>query len=393
MSLRTDRRRRVWADDLLNSDLDEALPSGKEPLPNASGLRYAREALRENQMRLVDLVPLRALPFTLLFSGTVALISALLASFLWLAELAKFVPGNVLAPFDLRAQHNLATWLMSLLLLGTTQLSLIVYSVRKHRIDDYHVRYRVWLAMALVSLIAATNIAVPIGQWLDAAVAPLARWCGIAEHYGSWAALSMVMLYFTIRLTLETRTSKLAISVFALSTIAFAIPYAMGIQWLALELATHALVVSTGARLSGCLLLLTGTAAFARHVLLDVEGKLPERKPKVKKPAKVKKPRVEKSQDTDEPATTSSKSHVDPPQKPKPHIAVRTDLDTKPRPIAVPKPAPLASKPVAIVQKQDDDDEDEDDDSSSPDMRNLSRAERKRLKREAKLARRAEMAR
>jgi hypothetical protein len=393
MSLRNDRRRRVLADDLLNPDSAEALPSGNEPLQIASGLRYAPAARRENQARLVDIVPQRALPFFLLFSVGVAFVAALLLGFAWLPNLSQLVSAEALAPLDLSLEHNLATWFMSLLLVGNMQLALMVYSVRKHRIDDYHGRYRIWLAMALASLIASINIGTGIDQLLRVALAPLARWCGVAEQYGLWAASGIVVLYLTVRLVLETRRSKLAISVLVLSAIAFVLPLVLDMGWLSFDTAAQGLLFKVGSRLAGCLLMLTGTALFARHVILDVEGKLREREPKTRKPAKAKKPRPEKTRTNEEPSTTTAQTMVDPSQKPKPHIVVRTDLETKPRPTLAPKPAPLAPKPVVNTREVEDDDERDDEDGSSTDLRNLSRTERKRLKREAKLTRRAEMAR
>lgn len=393
MALRNDRRRRVLADDLLNSASSEPLANGDEPLSGASGMRYATAAKRENQPRVVDFVPLRALPFTLVFSAGVLLIAGLLLVFVWLPELGRYVPAEALAPLDLSADHNLAMWMASLLLLSNMQLALLVYSVRRHRVDDYKSRYRIWLAIALASLLVSVDLATGVHQLVKVALAPAARWCGVAEQYGLWAALGIVATYLTVRLILETRRSPGTLMTLLLAAALFAAPRLLPVSLLGLEAASHEVLFRVGTFLAGCLLLLTATMAFARHVLLDVEGKLPERKRKAPKSARPRKAKSSKIEGTDDKSSTS-KVTADPPQKPKPHLGVRTDLDAAPKPAPVPRPTFVPSKPTPqpVARRADDDDdseEDADEDRQSTDLRHLSRADRKRLKREAKLARRA----
>ena len=392
MPLRTDRRRRVLADDLLTAASTDDLPMGSEPLQGASGMRYAPAARRENQPRLVDFVPIRALPFTLIVAMGLIVIATLLSAHAWLGRLSEFLPADSLAPLDLATEHSLATWFASLLLLSNMQLALLVYSVRKHRVDDYHARYRVWLAVAAASLVISVNLATGIERLFQVALAPAARWCRVAEHYSFWCVLGVIATYLTVRLVLETRRSSLTLGTLVFAAISLALPSLLRSSLISFELPAHAVMFRVGFQLLGYLLLLVGTMLFARHVLLDVEGKLPERKPKKAKPPKVKKAKPEKRKSPEaETAAATARAVVDPPQRPKPHIGTRTDLDSKPRPAPVPRPTFVPSKPIPPVSSQEDD-EDEDDDNST-DLRNLSRAERKRLKREAKLARRTEAVR
>ncbi len=388
MLLRHDRRRRVLSDELSNSATADDLPAGAGPLTSACGLRYAPAAQRENQPRLVDFVPLRALPFALIFGTGLILIAALLAVHAWLPDFSAYVPADCLGPLDLSAQHNLATWFASLLLLSNMQLALLVYSVRKHRVDDYHGRYRIWLAMAVASVAASVDLATGVDRLLKVALAPAARWCGVAEHWGFWTAIGVVATYLTMRLVLETRRAPCALMTFVLAGISFALPTIVGQNVLTFELPAQAVMFRVGLQLAGCLLLLTGTMLFARHVMLDVEGKLPKRKTKQAKPTKQKKPQAQKEMPGRE-ATIAAVARLDgeSAQKPKPQIGVRTDLDSKPRsaPLA-PKPTFVPSRPVPSVAPSDEDDDEND---PTTDLRNLSRADRKRLKREAKLARRA----
>jgi hypothetical protein len=333
------------------------------------------------------------LPFTLVFAMGLIVIAALLSAYTWLPELSKHLPAESLAPLDLAADHNLAVWFASLFLVSNMQLALLVYSVRKHRVDDYHGRYRVWLAMAAASLVASVDLATGVSRLLKVALAPAARWCGVAEHYGLWTVLGVLGVYLSVRLVLETRRSSLALVTFLFAAISLAVPLTMSDRMFTFNLPLHATMFRVGLHLLGCLLLLAGTMLFARHVMLDVEGKLPERKARKLKPAKAKKAKTVRPVASDDlESVRTMKLNADPPQKPKLHVGVRTDLDSRPKAPLTPKPTFVPSKPAPPIAARDDDDDDEEDEDKPTDLRNLSRAERKRLKREAKLARRAEAA-
>lgn len=389
MPISRDRRRRVLADDLLNSASDESATVTGDALPGAGGMRYAPAARRENQPRLVDLVPMRPLAWVLFVGTGLIMIASLLFAHTWLSELAAYVPVASLAPFDLAGDRSLAAWVASLLLLTNMQMAVLVYSLRRHRVDDYHGRYRVWLAVALASLVTSVDLSTSVHGLLKAALAPAARWGGMQDHYGLWIGVGMIAAYLTVRLILETRRSWPTLLMFSLAVIVFGVSLSLSFGDVALILPEHALLVRCGTHLLGCLLLVTGTMLFCRHVLLDVEGKIKERKLKARKPAKPKKVKIkreDRNQESDV-SSTAPKVRIDAAQKSKPHFAPRSDLDT------TPKPSPLAHRVAASVATKASppitvNDTDDDDDATSPDMRNLSRVERKRLKREAKLARR-----
>jgi hypothetical protein len=251
-------------------------------------------------------------------------------------------------------------------------------------VDDYHGRYRIWLAMAAASVLASIDLATGVNRLLRAALAPAARWCGVAEHWGFWTALGGIALYLAVRLILETRRAPLALLVFLLSAISLAFPMFLSQQIEIFDSPSHAVLFRSGAQLSGYFLLLTGTMLFARHVMLDVEGKVPDRKVKKRKAAAKKANAGKAVAAQGEVATPAPKAFPTPQQKAKAPVTIRNDLDSKPR------PAPLAPKSTYALQRPVvSSHADVEDPEPQGDLRHLSRAERKRLKREAKLARRA----
>lgn len=395
MSLRADRRRLLLADDLLHASTED-LSSAREPLPAMSGRRYAPAAERDNQPRMIDLVPLRPWSMSLTIVLGVAIVAGLLLAHRWLAKLGAYVPAASLTPLDLTTDRSLANWFASLLLLANAKLSLVIYLLRKHRIDDYHGRYRIWLWIAFASLAASIEMSTGISQLIKAALGPAARLCGVGEHLGLIVVLGLLACYLAVRATLETRRSPATLLTLVLSGCLLSTPAAFEYGLLAARSSEVAVLIRAGTHLLGCLSLLVAAMFYSRHVMLDVEGKLPPPKARQPKPPREKKSRVRKQKADIEDLSDEAPAKrviIDPPQKPKPHLGARTtDLQPAAKAALTPKPTFVPSKPQASQKVQsspaDDDEDDDDAAADSKDIRSLSRAERKRLKRDAKLARR-----
>ena len=72
--------------------------------------------------------------------------------------------GGRIAAFELGGKGSLAAWFSSLALLAASLVAVLVYTVRRHRMDDYHGRYRVWLWAALCWFLMATDAAASLHE-------------------------------------------------------------------------------------------------------------------------------------------------------------------------------------------------------------------------------------
>jgi hypothetical protein len=142
-------------------------------------------------------------------------------------------------------------------------------------------------------------------------------------------------------------------------------------------------MVASGMRMLGHLLLLFATLLYMRHVTRDAAGLLPAQRAKRARRKAAKSPRAE---------AAGGQNHVDPPQKPQPHFAAASDLQPAQRAAADSRPAPIetfrqatatakSSAPQPAARAMEDD---------QPENRGMTRAERKRLKRQMKLAGRSD---
>jgi len=214
------RRRRVMLDDRLEVELSAPLPTCNQPFR-----RYQTPQVLADQPTLLDVLPKRAW-----LVGLIVLVLLGCGGLLVLAEhgsgeLAESpsVSGNVdwLRPL-LSNRHwwspSIAGSLGQLFVMGLGVLSTIlcfqIYHLRRHRGDDYHGAYRIWLwLLPGLGCLAVTNVPVVqegtawLGQYLMSNLAAV----GLAPS--AILAVAIVLLFLvTLRLFYEMRESKSAVA-------------------------------------------------------------------------------------------------------------------------------------------------------------------------------------
>jgi hypothetical protein len=253
---------------------------------------YGDAGFLAEQLRLTDLVPRRFSTLAAVFLLGLAAIGGLLALGAgWPGEIVE-PGGRRLAALDLAAAGSLARWFSSLLLLGAALAALLVYSIRRHKMDDYQGRYRIWVWAAVCCFLLATDTAAPLHAGLGEALAALAGTRLLGDGSIWWivpAALLLGAVGSRVLVDMWECRSSSGLAILAVGCYAVAIAAHYG--WLGLcpegtgegtqaarLLADHrCAMVPDGARMAGHLLLLTAMGWHARHVLLDAQGLLPRR--------------------------------------------------------------------------------------------------------------------
>jgi hypothetical protein len=260
---------------VLNEDLSSSTPAYTgadiDRTPGDTP-RYGAGANIENHPQITDYIPRRFRITALILSGggALGLMAEVIA--LYAGSLSSLL-GVSPAELTLSLSNRLVSWTTAVVLIIAVAYARIVYLLKRHRLDDLGGRYRVWRQAGLLAILLSAN-SITSAHTLGAhAAGHLTN----VHPFGSdaiWWLLPTALIggWVAVRLILDSAECRLAMTSFVLAAIAFtgAAAYAAGWSPLASPIATESLVRILP--LAGCLLALAGTLLTARYVVLDVQG-------------------------------------------------------------------------------------------------------------------------
>jgi hypothetical protein len=284
---RDERRRRLLADDLCG----QIEAAGSPPASATDGLlaprkspNYGDAAFMDEQLRLTELIPRRLTTFALLSFAALAVVAGLEALYAWTdtPALKRLTTDGAVAAFDLDGEGSLAVWFSSVTLLLASLAALLVYTVRRHKTDDYRGYYRVWLWAALCWLVMSIDETSSLHEGFMGMMSYVTG----TRVYGDGSVWWVVPYFFLLgavgtRLLVDIRHCRL--SSIALLTTAGCYALAVATQVLGDGL-TRSVMLEEGAEMVGNVFLLLAMGLHARYVILDAEGLLPARAPKSNRP-------------------------------------------------------------------------------------------------------------
>ena len=269
-----------------------------------------------------------------------------------------------LTALDVMARGSLASWFSSVVLCCSSMGSLLVYLIRRHRMDDYRGRYRWWLWLAPLLLVVSVNAGTGLHHVLSGLLTSFSGAEIAIGGKGWWLlAYGVVFLPVAAQLAIELWRSRLATMFLWGSLAAYGVAASFELQ------AVHcATVLATTITHSSLLLaahfgVLLTVLAFARYVYLEAQDSLPEKKrwaARLLRKRKVESESAADSEAGDRAGATSKPSRV---RVDGSHSQFSQQSATPPQ--------------VTLSAAGRDTDSDSDAD------RKLSKAERKRLRREA----------
>ena len=161
------------------------------------------------------------------------------------------------AALDIGAKGSLACWFSSLTLLAASVAALLVYTVRRHRTDDYQGRYRVWLWAAGCWFLLATDQAASLREgFRDLMIG----WTGTPclRDGTFWWVVIYVLVFGAIgsRLLLDMRPSRLSFGALAAAAVAYGLALASHLGWTPMGTAAGEVMFRTGSEMAGHLMLL-----------------------------------------------------------------------------------------------------------------------------------------
>jgi hypothetical protein len=366
---RNDRRRRVLKEEILSASSSQAVSRPVVASGSAGGwLRYSDAAGVENHPQITDFVPRRHSTIALLVFMGLASTATLGALHYFAGAITMLAGVRQTNAFTMEAPGSMAGWVSAVVLLVACVMTLLIYSIRRHRIDDFRGRYRVWLGVAVSCLMLSASCVVGLNQMMADALSHFTGWSAMRAGAVWWLTIGgLPLLWIAIRALIDVRECRVAAVLLIAALVCYGVSGAGYFGFFpATELRVQTLAVGASLML-GHWLLLASSVAYARFVVLDAQGLITQRRrsatAKAKTAAPLKRQVDERKQSMATASATGSSV-----------AASRPTLQVAKTP-AEPSRWVDGSRP-----ERDHRYEDEDEDEASDDDRKLSKSERKRLR-------------
>jgi hypothetical protein len=366
---RDSRRRRVLNEEALSASTAHlALRATTPDEPADDAPRYSEAAGVEHHPQVTDFVPRRFRSVGMLAFVGVASTAAVEALHQFAVPFASNYGFATTAAFDIAASGGLAAWLSAIVLLLAAAVCMLIYSLRRHRVDDFKGRYRVWMAAAVAcGLLSLVSVA-PVHRLLTALAVDLTGWTALRSDAAWWMlAAGLPCAWIAARAWLDARESSLAAVSLAGAFALYGVAVGSYLSAESFESSNSEATITCGARLLAHWLLLVGVVSYSRFVVLDVQGLIPVR---TRRPAASKSKAVTKDQAVKHSSSRSAAASTEPLHSIRAKIAETESAETSTLWID-------GSEPIS---------ENYDDEDGDPRIRKLSKADRKRIRQQKRAA-------
>jgi hypothetical protein len=366
---RNGRRRRVLNEEVLSaSSGNSARKSSGSGESSSQAPRYSDAAGVENHPQITDFVPRRYRTIVMLVVTGLATVATLGALHYFAQTVAVFAGLPTLRPFDLAAPGSIAAWISAVVLFLASAACLLTYSIRRHRIDDYRGRYRIWLGASVACFVLSANSVAGLHHVVAHSLAHFAGWTALRDGAAWWIAIAgLPLAWIGLRVLLDIKECRLAtLFLFAAAT-CYAASASSYFGFIPATEPQNASLITGTTMLLGNWLVFASVVSYARFVVLDAQGLVNGRRPVAKK----QKPKEK--------------------EKAKPTVVESKPVESKPTVLSV---VNYSRSKASEADADDDDDrwidgrrperksynEDEDEDEDSSGGSKLSKADRKRLR-------------
>jgi hypothetical protein len=173
-------------------------------------------------------------------------------------------------------------------LLLATLAAILVYTIRRHKNDDYHGRYRIWIWAAFCWTLLSVD---EVSNLHEAFRDLMVRFCGtplLGDGSVWWLILGLFLFGSVgLRLLVDMRFCRASCSALVLAGLCYALAAACHFGLVVAGEAAQQVMIAAGAKMAGHLLLLLAIVLDVRHVILDAQGLISQEQPRPKKkPAK-----------------------------------------------------------------------------------------------------------
>jgi len=228
---------------------------------------YSQAVRKTCQQRMVQLIPVRRGTLSVVLSCMWMLWGALLFSHYWIFTLfdpsamteaekaASFATRPIAQLFHLRSSHSIAQWLTTQLWMLTAVAAWMIFQLRRHKLDDYRARYRIWVVLAIaaafLSFEASSSGLLLLGLSIDS-------WAQREIGYAGWplvlATFASIIGVIGIRLCSELKSAPMSVVSWLFGLIAWGLAALLGTGLLKITWSSATVDLMVGSCLLGGIL-------------------------------------------------------------------------------------------------------------------------------------------
>ncbi len=239
---------------------------------------YGDAEFLDRQPRLTDLVPTNLFVFLIMFLIGLAIVAGLEVLYAWMPNVAAMTTDGRVATFDLDGEGSLAVWFSSMTLALAGLVAILVFTIRRHKRDDYQGVYRIWLWGAACWFLLSIDETASLHEGFKEMMT-FVTGTRVLGDGSIWWVTAYVFLLGAVgtRLLIDMRHCRLSLSAMVATAICYVIAVVTQCGWVLPESGAKGVMLEEGAEMVGNLFLLLSMGLHARFVILDAEGLLPER--------------------------------------------------------------------------------------------------------------------
>jgi len=283
---RVGRRRRVLNEEVLSASNTTARTASALSLQEPGDTpRYGAGANIENHPQVTSFVPRRfgTRCFIALIGLGVCAVAELIAYYAEpLSELTQVVsPAEMTEVFA----NRLVAWTSAAILLLIAGYTRLIFSLRRHRVDDYRGAYRVWRTAGWAAFLLSLNAVVGGHALVARILGNLVDWQLLPASAGWWLIPATLLGgWLLLKLLFDASECRGALACCLLAITCLTVSGVHVAGWSPAWTADWPDTLSRSLPLAAYTLLLVSAMLFARYIILDVQG-LIEHQAVVVKPA------------------------------------------------------------------------------------------------------------
>lgn len=353
------------------TSMEEDSPEGE--LGESTARRYSFEAQSVSYAVASQLLPHRLLALWGLFVAGVALLAGLTYLEMRAEAVCQSLGLAELPAAKWSTAGSIGSWFSNACLWIATLLCLLMYGLRRHRLDDYRGSYRRWLGAAGAFAVANFLSSTGLHHTMAEALAATSGFSALPNHAVWWLVpAAIVGTWVVVRMALDMRPCRLGL--FCLAMACGFYVTALATSFVVMPTLVDDLVSAPAAVSAGHLWLVVALLAQIRFLLLEASGQIAIPRAGEAVVERVistgaKSGKVIDNAETEQQGAVAARGS-------------RSSVNSPPKP----EPIPPAKKSLIAAAKGQtewiDGRDSRDGERDSDDDRSLSKAERKRLRRE-----------